>query len=91
VEAGTGDAPLRCEGRSELLEDGTSPPELLCAKLEAARASAARAGVDLFVNARCDVYLRGLAAPEAALAETLERAQRYRAAGCDGILRAQAP
>ncbi len=67
------------------LEDGGSPPELLCRKIEAARAVAAKTGVDLFVNARCDVYLRGLTAPEAALAETLARAERYRAAGCDGV------
>ena len=43
------------------LEDGAGPPELLCAKIEAAKTSAATAGVDLFVNARTDVYLRGLA------------------------------
>ena len=67
------------------LEDGSSPPDLLCAKLEAARGAAARAGADLFVNARCDVYLRGLATPEGALPETLDRARRYRAAGCDGF------
>ena len=67
------------------LEDGSSPPELLCAKLEAVRAVAAKAGVDLFVNARCDVFLRGLTAKEAAVAETLARAGRYRAAGCDGF------
>ena len=67
------------------LEDGTSPPDLLCRKIEAARAVAAKAGVDLFVNARCDVYLRGLAPVESAVAETLARARRYRDAGCDGL------
>jgi 2-methylisocitrate lyase-like PEP mutase family enzyme len=67
------------------LEDGGSPPELLCRKIEAARAVGAKTGVDLFVNARCDVYLRGLTAPETAVAETLARAERYRAAGCDGV------
>jgi 2-methylisocitrate lyase-like PEP mutase family enzyme len=67
------------------LEDGSLPPELLCAKIEAAREVAAKAGVDLFVNARCDVFLRSLTAKEAALAETLARAERYRAAGCDGL------
>jgi 2-methylisocitrate lyase-like PEP mutase family enzyme len=67
------------------LEDGSAPPELLCRKIEAARAVASQARADLFVNARCDVYLRRLAPAESALAETLERTRRYRAAGCDGI------
>lgn len=67
------------------LEDGSAPPDLLCRKLEAARDAAARAGADLFVNARCDVYLRALAPAEAAVATVLERARRYRAAGCDGL------
>jgi 2-methylisocitrate lyase-like PEP mutase family enzyme len=67
------------------LEDGSSPPGLLCRKIEAARAAAARAGIDLFLNARCDVYLRRLAPPESAVAEVLDRARRYRAAGCDGV------
>lgn len=40
------------------LEDGVSPPDLLCAKIEAAKRGARRAGVDLFVNARIDVILR---------------------------------
>jgi 2-methylisocitrate lyase-like PEP mutase family enzyme len=44
-----------------------------------------RVGVDLFVNARTDVYLRGLVSPERALAETLARGRRYRDAGADGL------
>src|SRR5262249_3570140 len=36
-------------------------------------------------NARTDVYLRGLVPRERAVEETIERARRYRAAGCDGI------
>lgn len=67
------------------LEDGSDPPDLLCAKIEAVRGVAARAGVPLFVNARTDVYPRGLVPAERAVAETVERAARYRAAGCDGI------
>lgn len=67
------------------LEDGGSPPDLLCRKIEAARSVAAQAGCDLFVNARCDVVLRRLVAPESALAAVLERAQLYRSAGCDGL------
>jgi len=67
------------------LEDGTTPPDLLCAKIEAAKRGARRAGVDLFVNARIDVLLRQLVPREQAIDEALARAARYRDAGCDGI------
>jgi 2-methylisocitrate lyase-like PEP mutase family enzyme len=67
------------------LEDGGEPPELLAAKIAQARTAAAQAGVDLFVNARTDVYLRALAAPPRRVEETLTRAARYRDAGADGI------
>ena len=67
------------------LEDGARAPDLHARKIEAARKAAGQAGVALFVNARTDVYLRGLAQGEAALAETLRRAELYRAAGADGI------
>ncbi|MGN9809670.1 isocitrate lyase/PEP mutase family protein [Micromonospora sp. BQ11] len=56
-----------------------------CARLRAARETADAAGVRLFVNARVDVYLRAVGAPEDRLAETLRRAAAYRAAGADGI------
>lgn len=67
------------------LEDGTGTPESLCAKIEAARRAAREAGIDLFVNVRTDVYLRGLAQGEAAVAEVTRRAARYRDAGGDGL------
>ncbi|MFI5316473.1 MAG: isocitrate lyase/phosphoenolpyruvate mutase family protein [Myxococcota bacterium] len=67
------------------LEDGSESPNLLCAKISALKAAAARRGVDLFVNARCDVYLRRLVTPERALAETLARGKRYLEAGADGL------
>ncbi len=67
------------------LEDGARAPDLHVRKIEAVRKAADQAGVALFVNARTDVYLRGLAQGEAALAETLRRAELYRAAGADGI------
>jgi 2-methylisocitrate lyase-like PEP mutase family enzyme len=78
-------AVIEAGGAGINLEDGSSPPALLCAKIEAVRTIAAKTGVDLFVNARCDVFLRGLTAPQGAVAETLARAERYRAAGCDGF------
>jgi 2-methylisocitrate lyase-like PEP mutase family enzyme len=67
------------------LEDGTGTPDLLCAKIEAIKRTAARSGQDVFVNARTDVYLRGLAPEGGKVAEVLARAERYRAAGADGI------
>ena len=67
------------------IEDGSNPPEQLAAKIAAAKAAGDRAGVALFINARTDVYLRGLVPPEARIAETLRRAQIYREAGASGI------
>lgn len=67
------------------LEDGTREPDLLCAKIERAKEAGARLGVNVFVNARTDVYLRALVPPDSRLEETLARAERYRAAGADGI------
>ena len=63
------------------LEDGFDPPHLLAAKIERIRAR----GTDVFVNARTDVYLKGLAAPEGRVEETLRRAAVYRSAGADGL------
>lgn len=67
------------------LEDGSGTPDLLCAKIDAIKTNCARAGLDVFVNARTDVYLRGLAPPRARVGETLARAGRYRASGADGL------
>jgi len=67
------------------LEDGAASVDLTCAKIEAVKQAASRAGVDLFVNARTDVYLRGLVPPERAVAESIERGHRYQAAGADGF------
>jgi len=67
------------------IEDGVGPPELLCAKIESAKAAAAKAGIDLWINARVDIYLRKLVPAEAAFDETLRRAVLYRSAGADSI------
>jgi 2-methylisocitrate lyase-like PEP mutase family enzyme len=67
------------------IEDGHEPPEVLERKIRAIRRVAEDAGTELFINARTDVYLLELVAAEFALQETLERAARYEAAGCDGI------
>jgi 2-methylisocitrate lyase-like PEP mutase family enzyme len=67
------------------IEDGSDRPDLLCAKIAQAKQAGIRLGVGLFVNARTDVYLRGLTPETARAAETLARAARYRDAGADGI------
>ncbi|HTS81483.1 MAG TPA: isocitrate lyase/phosphoenolpyruvate mutase family protein [Myxococcaceae bacterium] len=67
------------------LEDGTDRPEVLCQRIAAAKRGAARAGVDLFVNARTDVYLRALTTNERAEEETIARGLKYREAGADGF------
>jgi len=67
------------------LEDGASSPDLLASKVEHARRAADKAGVRLFINARTDVYLRGLVPEGDRVAETLSRARRWRDAGADGI------
>jgi 2-methylisocitrate lyase-like PEP mutase family enzyme len=69
------------------LEDGEGEPALLCRKIEAIKAAVARAGLDLFINARCDVWLRSLS-PGRAVEEVLRRARDYAAAGADGLFAA---
>lgn len=67
------------------LEDGVRNPELHARKVAAARAAAEQAGVNLFINARTDIYLRGLAQGEAAEVETIRRARLYVEAGASGV------
>jgi len=68
------------------IEDGSDAPELLARKIAACRSAADAAGVKLFINARCDVYLRSLAEPGAPrVAETLRRAALYQQAGASGL------
>jgi len=65
------------------IEDGGGAPEALVAKIRAIRR--ALDGCDLFINARTDVYLRGLASGDAAVDEVIRRAGLYREAGADGL------
>lgn len=67
------------------IEDGINSVELLCTKIAAARRQAERQGVDLFINARTDVYLRSLVEAERRNAEVLARATRYQDAGASGL------
>jgi 2-methylisocitrate lyase-like PEP mutase family enzyme len=67
------------------LEDASAPPQKLCAKIEAIKRACAHNGTDVFVNARTDVYLRGLVPVERRIEETLAREVLYRDAGADGL------
>jgi 2-methylisocitrate lyase-like PEP mutase family enzyme len=81
-------AVLRLHGAGAVgvnLEDGSAPPELLARKIRAIRDATAGRGTEVFINARSDVYLRGLAPPSEAVEETLRRARLYAEAGCDGL------
>ena len=67
------------------LEDGSGPPDLLIAKIQAARQAAEESGVPIFVNARTDVFSRNLSSGHHAVLEAIARAKNYSAAGADGI------
>jgi len=67
------------------IEDGAGAPDKLAAKIEQIRRVAAGRGVDLFINARVDVYLKGLVPAADRVAEVIARARLYRDAGADGI------
>lgn len=67
------------------LEDGALSPADFAARISDARAAADGSDVPLFINARTDVFLAGIGAPETRLAETLSRARRYLEAGADGV------
>lgn len=95
IEAGFAEAPedvdepiARIVGAGAVgvnIEDGTAAPDILCAKIERAKRVAQQQGVDLWVNARIDVYIRNLVEGPAAFDETLRRAALYQEAGADSI------
>lgn len=64
------------------IEDGGGAPEALAAKIAAIRAAV---GPDLFINARCDVWLRGVGEAGTRVEEAARRGAIYRAAGADGL------
>ncbi len=95
IEGGYGDSPervaeivtavLEAGAVGINLEDGTRAPDDHAARVAAARRAAEDAGVSLFINARTDVFLAGIGAPEERVAMTIARAARYVDAGADGI------
>jgi 2-methylisocitrate lyase-like PEP mutase family enzyme len=74
------------------LEDGTGDPEhplvelgLQVEKVRAVKEAAVNTGVPLFLNARTDVYLDNVGAPETRYDEALKRLIAYRDAGGDSL------
>jgi 2-methylisocitrate lyase-like PEP mutase family enzyme len=67
------------------LEDGASEPEMLRDKIIAVREAATACGVNLFINARTDVYLKAMAKGEEAVAMVSRRAALYFEAGANGL------
>lgn len=64
------------------IEDGGGEPGALAAKIEAIRS---KVGGELFINARCDVWLRGIGEAEERVDEALRRAAIYASSGADGF------
>lgn len=73
------------------LEDGRDAHELHLKKIAAIRKMADAAGVNLFINARTDVYLKGLAPADKRLGESLRRAAAFQGAGASGVFVPGAP
>jgi 2-methylisocitrate lyase-like PEP mutase family enzyme len=74
------------------IEDSRAPggplfgPADHAARIQAARTTSASAGLPgLFINARTDVILFGIGAPEARLDDVLTRASAYATAGADSL------
>lgn len=67
------------------IEDGPDDALVLAAKVEAIRNAASKRNVDIFVNARCDVFLAGLAPASQQVAESISRGNLYAKAGADGL------
>jgi 2-methylisocitrate lyase-like PEP mutase family enzyme len=67
------------------IEDGPDDPSLLAAKIEAIRNALAKARLDLFINARSDVFLANLVEKPRHVEESLKRASLYANAGADGL------
>ncbi|SAK46063.1 PEP phosphonomutase [Caballeronia calidae] len=67
------------------IEDGPDAASLLAAKIEAIRNAVARASLDLFVNARSDVFLANLVEKAKQPQEAITRGDLYASAGADGL------
>jgi hypothetical protein len=61
------------------IEDGPDSSDLTLSKIEAVRKQAMNAGIDVFINARTDVYLRNPVSGRAAVAAASDLG------GCRGV------
>jgi 2-methylisocitrate lyase-like PEP mutase family enzyme len=67
------------------IEDGSDKVTLLASKIEAVRNAVSKAGADLFVNARSDVFLASLVEKSKRVEESIARGKVYAGAGADGL------
>jgi len=67
------------------IEDGPDKPAVLAAKIEAIKNALSKAGTDLFVNARSDVFLANLVEKSKLVEESIARGTLYALAGADGL------
>jgi 2-methylisocitrate lyase-like PEP mutase family enzyme len=67
------------------IEDGTGAPDILSAKIEAIQKAARSKGAQIWINARVDVFLKGLMKGEEGLKESIRRAKLYSDAGASSI------
>jgi 2-methylisocitrate lyase-like PEP mutase family enzyme len=68
------------------LEDGLYEQEVFPLEEAAARVAAAKnAAPDVFLNARTDIYLAAIGAPETRFGATVERLHAFAEAGADGV------
>ena len=67
------------------IEDGPDKPALLAFKIEGIRSAVSKAGADLFVNVRTDVFLASLVEEPNLVEESIERGTLYAKAGADGL------
>jgi 2-methylisocitrate lyase-like PEP mutase family enzyme len=68
------------------IHEGDTPlvdAALACDKIQAVAEAVAGAGLALVINARTDVYLRGVGEPGTRLPEAIRRCRAYKAAGAD--------
>lgn len=80
-----GVAGMNLEDSSTAYDGTLMPSEQHAERILAARESAASVHGDLLINARIDVYLNDVGAPESRFAEAVRRGTAYRAAGADCI------
>ena len=91
LERGYGEAAEAAVELAELgvagvnLEDGAGRAEDFSATLGSVRAALRRRGLDLFLNARCDLLLEGAVESDGTLDELVRRGKLYSQAGADGF------